>query len=324
MPETDLTWGGSNRFGSITLEETRLRAEGIPVYPQLVVPVGIKVASSWIGSDRDLKLWSVSSALYLNDSLISDHPGEIFDSTCHPSPSSNEFRLRFALDRSRIQHIERTRTGDAPFAIRGTLVFESTLKTAPKTVPTTQRPSPALSDAPIGQVGVPFRLDFRVPRSHWATTILPALGWSATHIVELPSPSTLEWKDAFATSHAELAEAERLFNEGNYDQTVAHCRAAIEPFRKKSQDLKPLMKESRAGPGVSEKEFAFLNAMATDTANWLDGQLNRFHTLASVAHHVPAIGHFSRAQAHALLLQATSLVLYAGSAVAASKPKGEK
>jgi hypothetical protein len=98
-------------------------------------------------------------------------------------------------------------------------------------------------------------------------------------------------------------------------------RTAIEPFRKKAQELKLTLKDARSSADVAAKEYALINSMATDTAEWLSGQLERHHTLTSVAHHVPAVGHFSRDQAHALLLHTTALVMYAGQSLGSTSPK---
>jgi hypothetical protein len=319
MPDTQLAWGGSNRLGSLALDVPRLRAEGAPVYPQLIVPLRLAITTDAVAEGRGkLRLWSVSCSLFQNTNLLSDHQGDVLDLHCYANDSGQEIQLRFPLDLSRLEHIERLRMDDLPFALRGKLVLEVT-----RDQPTVEqpRPQPSTSPVPSGLFAVSFQLDFVVPRSQWTTALLPRLGWSAIRIVELPVPTTPAWKETFSMALTELDEAQRLFKEGNFDQTVAHCRSAIEPFRKKAQDLKQTLKDARSSAEVAAKEFGLLHAMASDTADWLTGQLERHHTLASVAHHVPAVGHFSRDQAHALLLHTTALVIYAGQALTSPAPK---
>lgn len=320
MPETQLAWGGANPIGSLALEVTRLRAEGVPVYAQLVVPLRLRITPSAVANGREkLRVWSVSCSLSQNNSVLSDHQGDVVDLQCYANDSGQELQLRFPIDLPRLEHIERARNDDVPFTLRGKLVLDAT-RDQDATAQQTRQPQPNAS-GPTGMFAVSFSLDFTVPRSHWTTTLLPRLGWSAMRIIELPVPTAPAWKESFSTALTELDEAQRLFKDGNFDQSVAHLRAALEPFRKKAQDLKQTLKDARNGSDVASKEFALLNSMAVDTAEWLSGQLERQHTLTSVAHHVPAVGHFSRDQAHALLLHTTALVIYAGNALSTAPAK---
>ncbi len=314
MPDTQLAWGGANPIGSLALDVTRLRAEGVPVYAQLVVPLRLRITPSAVADGRaKLRVWSVSCSLSHINSVLSDHQGDVVDLQCYANDSGQELHLRFPIDLPRLEHIERARNDDVPFTLRGKLVLDASREQDAQARET--RPQPQNASGPTGMFAASFNLDFVVPRSHWTTTLLPRLGWSAIRIVELPVPTTPAWKDSFATAFTELDEAQRLFKDGNFDQVVAHLRAALEPFRKKAQDLKQTLKDARNSTDVASKEFALLNSMAVDTADWLSGQLERQHTLTSVAHHVPAVGHFSRDQAHALLLHTTALVIYAGNAL---------
>jgi hypothetical protein len=281
------------------------------------------------GRER-VRLWSVSCCLGHGGGVLSDHQGDVIDRECFANESSWEVELRFPLDLARVEFVERNRTEDASFTLRGVLAFDAMWEREPATQAASTPETPGRTPKPKaptipgrGQaLVVPFGIEFAVPRSQWVSSLLPKLGWSAIRIFELPVPQSPAWSETFATAFTELDAAERLFKEGNFDQTVAHCRSALEPFRKKVQDLKPILNDARSSPGVAAKEFALLHAMASDTAEWLSGQLERHHTLSSVAHHVPAVGHFSRDQAHALLLHTSSLVLYAGNAL--STPQAQR
>lgn len=320
MPDTQLAWGGANPIGSLALDVTRLRAEGVPVYAQLVVPLRLRITPSAVADGRaKLRVWSVSCSLSHNNSVLSDNQGDVVDLQCYANDSGQEVHLRFPIDLPRLEHIERARIDDVPFTLRGKLVLDASRdQDAPAPQARPQQPS---ASGPTGMFAVSFSLDFVVPRSHWTTMLLPRLGWSAVRIVELPVPTAAAWKEPFSTALTELDEAQRLFKDGNFDQVVAHLRAALEPFRKKAQDLKQTLKDARNGSDVASKEFALLNSMAVDTAEWLSDQLERHHSLTSVAHHVPAVGHFSRDQAHALLLHTTALMIYAGNAFAQASTK---
>jgi hypothetical protein len=324
MPDCELAWQGANRFGNLSLDVTRLRAEGVPVYPQFVVPLSLAFRAEMFASGRDrVRLWSVSCSLIHAGGVLSDHQGDVIDRECFANDSAWDVQLRFPLDLARVEFVERQRTEDAPFTLRGVLAFDAIREQEPagQASPAPEsagRPSKAKALTRLGRgeaLIVPFSVEFAVPRSQWVSALLPKLGWCAIRIFELPIPQSPAWSETFATAFAELDAAQRLFREGSFDQTVAHCRSALEPFRKKVQDLKPILKDARSSPEVAAKEFALLHAMASDTAEWLSGQLERHHTLSSVAHHVPAVGHFSRDQAHALLLHTSSLVLYAGNAI---------
>lgn len=146
---------------------------------------------------------------------------------------------------------------------------------------------------------------FQIEQSQWVNKILPQLGHNSYKLVEIPATSQVI-PDEYKISLGEFEEARKYFINGDYDKTVAHCRAALEPFsgRVNLPKLKEFVK--------SKSEFAWATTVMSATEEWLDKVIKATSAFTSKTHHAPSIGHFSRTEAEIVLMLTTGIVAYIG------------
>lgn len=146
---------------------------------------------------------------------------------------------------------------------------------------------------------------FQIEQSHWVNKILPQLGHNSYKLIELPATNQIIPED-YKISLGEFDEARKYFLNGDYDKTVAHCRAALEPFSGKVnlQKLKEFVK--------SKSEFLWATTVMESTEEWLDKVIRATSAFTSKTHHAPSIGHFSRTEAEIVLMITTGIIAYIG------------
>jgi hypothetical protein len=158
----------------------------------------------------------------------------------------------------------------------------------------------------------PFRLnitqinvfsEIEIPQSEWISKFLPNWGWNPYKLVELPIASEII-PEQYAKSLAELKEAERLFNLGEYDQSVGKCRSALDPLKENVKLIR--------GYIASEVEREWAGESLTASWEWIEKLFKRTQRLASKPHHPPSYGHFDRSEAQIIYLTTTAIIAYVG------------
>lgn len=147
------------------------------------------------------------------------------------------------------------------------------------------------------------QINFEIEQSRWVNKILHSWKLNNTSIIELPS-YTKVIPDEYKISRDELDEALRYFNNGDYDKTVSHCRSALEPFKRKMDELKQHIK--------SNHEFEWMKDISEATETWLDTILRKTFHFTAKTHHAPSIGHFDRADAQIITMVTTAIIGYVG------------
>lgn len=147
---------------------------------------------------------------------------------------------------------------------------------------------------------------FKIEQSHWTNNILPNLGHSSYKLIELPLFNDIIPKE-YSISIAELEQAQKYFINGDYDKTVSHCRAAIDPFYSNKVEFAKLKEFVK-----SKSEFEWANKVLNATEEWLDKIIKATASFSSKTHHAPSMGHFSRTEAEIVLMITTGIIAYIG------------
>lgn len=146
---------------------------------------------------------------------------------------------------------------------------------------------------------------FTIEQSYWVNKVLGQMGHNTYKLVELPVINNIIPAE-YEISLGEFEEARKYFLNGDYDKTVAHCRAALDPFggRTNLPKLKEFVK--------SKSEFEWATKVTEATEEWLDKIIKATSAFTSKTHHAPSIGHFSRTEAEIVLMITTGIIAYIG------------
>jgi hypothetical protein len=236
-----------------------------------------------------------------NAKLIAGHSqvycGESFGHLSIRVKGDNECRIypEFFLSLETIHAIEKIRKSDINFKLD--LSFQianySTL-----TVNNTKSIDIVTSFTNTG-----CRIETEIPQSKWVSELLPNLGYNETRLIEIANYNHL-LGDAYESSVKEMEAANEYFIKGDYDKTVAHCRAAVEAVKKKLDVIKESL--------VSRSEKDWVKSVYESTYDWLEKMTKSTFVLSSKSHHYPSLGHFSRDQAEIIKVITLGIVAFAG------------
>jgi hypothetical protein len=119
------------------------------------------------------------------------------------------------LDHQALREIEKLRESkDLQFL--ATSVFASEIQGQPQTKSTSG-----------------FQLRFKVPKSDWAETILPALGFKTVSLIEIPRLGGSEFDEAIG----HVDSAWKQYSMGEYDRVLTDCRKALESLSTKVKSM---------------------------------------------------------------------------------------
>ena len=145
----------------------------------------------------------------------------------------------------------------------------------------------------------------QIARSRWVEQILPGTGFGKVHILELPV-IPIESCAEIQTAYNELQQAYKLEGQGFYNEAVAACRKALEPF------FERITKPDDTG---AMRKFLVLKSswqvrLGQATYDWLNASLIAVKQGADETHHLSSSS-FGQMEAQMLLTVATSLIAYA-------------
>jgi hypothetical protein len=146
-----------------------------------------------------------------------------------------------------------------------------------------------------------MHISVEIEQSYWIKKLLSNTKYQAFTLIELPSITDLVSSE-YSQSLAELQEAQKYFLNIDYDKTVAHCRAAIEPLKKKLPELKKYIQ--------SKSEFDWISEVTNATGDWLEKMIKATSSITSKTHHVPSMGHFSKKKAEIIVMATTAIIAY--------------
>lgn len=141
-------------------------------------------------------------------------------------------------------------------------------------------------------------LNFKIAKSFWVEDILPKI-YKPFRLIQVPVVNSRIGK----SSLEELLKAEEYFLSGDYDKVVAHCRASLDPIRKKFKGLREWIKSGKTMEDWSD-------GIKFTTLQWLDSQFRLLADITNKSHHAEprSFGHFSRGDAEAIYLVTTGVV----------------
>ncbi|MFQ6087542.1 MAG: hypothetical protein ACE5K0_01390 [Candidatus Methanofastidiosia archaeon] len=283
----------------IRVEETKIRAEGGPEYPRLIIPVRLDLnpIKGQQGKEQRFVILNVQGSLFLQDHTfkIADAiPNFNFYKVSYP-PVSITYTIEFPLDSYRIKKIEEKRKGNMKLKLDLRFLFGLYKSMVVEKQDT--------KDFLTEFESIVVQINFNVFKSHWVEKLLPSFGYGKFKIVEVPIAASIIGEE-FSKSLEELVHAQKYFNIGDYDKAVEHCRTAIEPIKDKLPQFKSMIE--------SNTEYEWVKDVGLSTYNWLDKIYKKTRNLTSKPHHLPSVGHFSRYDAEIIMLVVTALIAYVG------------
>jgi hypothetical protein len=150
-----------------------------------------------------------------------------------------------------------------------------------------------------------LRVQVTIPRSTWVEKVLDPTEFGKTYLIELPV-IPVETCAKMKTSSDALQQAVKLESMGFYNEAVAQCRIALEPFFEivQAPDGKGGTKQRRA------LKAAWQTRLAQQAYDWLNGSFLAVSQATNQPHH-PASSNFDQMEAQMLLMITTALVSYA-------------
>jgi len=287
------------------VDVTNVQAVGGILYPRLIVPLHVIVK----GLDKkhqneiySVQLGAIQGELILNTQKISDSLPHHLNRLVYDYDSDGNVYLEFPLDARRIEWIEQQRQGSLLGSVR---ISIATLVLGQVRVKRDDPPPPVVFRDAVATYG---ELSFTVPDTQWREKVLPMLGYGKVIAIELPA-IPIESFQELEHSFKALAQAQKLFQIGHYDDAVAKCRTALEQFFETVQVVN--------GDGSKKKipilKKSWETRLGQSTYNWLNESLGAIKDAANKPHHSPN-DHFDRSGAQMLIMVTAALISYAANA----------
>lgn len=214
----------------------------------------------------------------------------------------NYIQVEIPLDRGRIALIERMRKGgDARFQLKFEMLVDELLEVSKLPGQHFERSVFAFIDRhrAIADLRVVF------PQSDWVTRFLPNIGYGQTYIIEIPVVP-MERINGVKASVEALQRAQELHRKGFYDDAVAKCRIALEPFFEVAD--KP---DDKGGTKkVPILKAAWQTRLGKASYDWLNSAFTATKQATNQSHHLSS-SMFGQIETQILLILTTALVAYA-------------
>ncbi|MHB8579159.1 MAG: tetratricopeptide repeat protein [Ignavibacteriaceae bacterium] len=156
-----------------------------------------------------------------------------------------------------------------------------------------------------------FNLNLEIPESVWIENILNKTGYANIKLIEVPIPKKIV-PPIYQQALKELEEANKYYNEGDYDKSISHCRRAIEIIPNAIQT--DFGKENpsynfRVKSFLDQHLSTFLSKPKRDSMHSI---LTAIWNLSSVQSHSSPLEYFSRSDAEALIVISSVMLSYIG------------
>lgn len=284
-----------------SIDPSTIQGVGGATWPRLMLQVRLRINEEdnvWRGRVQAASFGMLTGELVLGTETIAHirpvainrrRPGNLgYATEEHPL-------IEMELDTRRIEWIERQRAGKS---------FEANLRVSLQVqffgaAEASSNSTFGLIDATAIYGDVPVTC----PDSHWREKVLPDLGYGKVIALELPAID-LDACKALEQSFLALEKAQKQFLLGHYDDAVAACRVALDPF------FEQVEKEGEPDKRIPKLKKSWELSLGAATYQWLDAVLGAIKTAANKPHHSPNI-HFDRFGAQMLIAVTTSLIAYA-------------
>lgn len=214
----------------------------------------------------------------------------------------NYIHIEIPLDRTRIAFIERMRKGgDARFRLDFEMVVDEFLEV--NKLPGQHYERPILAFLQRHRTLADLKVTFA--QSDWVKGFLKNTGYGQTHIIELPRVP-IEKTKVMKASFEALERAQELESKGFYDDAVAKCRLALEPFFETT--------DKTDDKGVTKKipvlKAAWQTRLGKASYDWLNAAFIATKQATNQSHHLSSSA-FGQMEAQILLVLTTALIAYA-------------
>ena len=148
------------------------------------------------------------------------------------------------------------------------------------------------------------RVQVQIPRSRWVEQMLPQMEFGKVHILELPLIPIEKCAEISAAYNA-LQHAYKLEGQGFYDEAVATCRKALEPFFERVTKT-----DEKGERKVFQLKSSWQARLGKATYDWLNASFIAIKQGTDEPHHLSSTS-FGQLEAQMLLTVATSIIAYA-------------
>lgn len=290
-----------DEFYDLSIDSSEINGRGGRHCSKLYMPIQIKQTFKSGASFTSFELITAKAKLYFNGTNI-----ELSEETKFLSHRIDErgycfIHFEFTINESKIAFIEKNRKTNLELSISLELqigLLEPLLTKGSK--------GETVEKYFIAQTSISSserNIVLQIEQSKWVSEILPRMDYKPIRLIELPSFSEV-LPTEYEISINEFTEANKYYLNGDYDKTVAHCRAAIDPFKRKLPEIKSFIK--------SNSEYDWANKILESTGDWLETMVKQTFILTSKTHHAPSIGHFTRTDAEIIMMLSTGIIAYMG------------
>ena len=250
MTEKQTIMVGSGRgVGKVSVDTARIRGEGGPIRPQLVVPLVIEMAA--LPEQSSVMMTSLTARLASDQNIsaqkllcrpvdVSVQRGFHVRST---STGSNEcnVEVRFFLTTTDVEDIEQQRhasqAGGTLMLYLGLEADIAGIQTFNNLLPGQQPPEGSPWDSLDGLFSqlLPFwttqitPLRVEIEQSAWIRNVLPGLGYERLRLIEMTFPPPLPDHTSAAT---QFDKARRALDERRYGDCILECRGLLNMWEK--------------------------------------------------------------------------------------------
>lgn len=249
----------SNTVGKLRIDIEGISGQGGPVYPQLFVLLQITLKSADVHPKvgmgialptpedlvQDYSLHQIYGTLFFGSQGSSMVQMANFQSLpiSHFSRTSPEAQVNLAipLDLYRLRLIEAQRAGDVALRFDFTFHYAKYYQ-----IPRKQ------ANSPIERFESSFtQFTISVPQSHWATKVLPGLGYGKIALVEVPTPESA-FGETIRGAVAEFERAQTYLLQADYNKALGHCRNVLE-ILSNAVEYKGTPKNGSKNPSFADK-----------------------------------------------------------------------
>ena len=124
--------------------------------------------------------------------------------------------------------------------------------------------------------------ELTIPRDTWVSNVLPRVGYGTIQILELPVVPLESFQDLHHSFEA-LRQAQERQKIGLYDDAVAKCRVALDPFF----ELVEKADEKGVVRRVPELQRSWQSKLGEATYRWLNDTFGAVREAANPTHHSP-------------------------------------
>jgi len=301
MSETEiLVSGGADKVGKIKIDPQKVRGEDA-LYPRLCFQIDIEGFIPHFVTYQTLTILQLSGDIHIlnqkKKKKLANFQSDLFRLKLNKgSQARKPLTIEVPINRHQLVQIEEDRKGNLQVEMNNLqmLIFKKE------------------EDPPL-EIGHLDPLKFTISRSHWVEDILPALEYDKFKLIEVPIPEKAI-SEIFKKALEELEQAQRYYNNGEYDEAVSRCRKAIQ------QIPDTLSRSSNEGEKASIptkvkqrlRQHLPENILSNSKREALSTMIIEIWNLTSIPHHVSPPKYFNRYDAETVIGTTTFLLSYVG------------